>query len=153
MKEKIGWFTFGLFVLGGFWKGIIGSLILSGGWACFLIILWPFLIAWDHKQELKRYAVQRENFYEASLYPGDRSVHKRAEYHRKLLEESSNQLGVIVHEIYFRDAGFEDEKWEDFPGRRDQFILDDTRKRHLKINSQDREWYKLYILNQEGVEV
>lgn len=153
MKEKIGWFTFGLFVLGSFWKGIIGGIIISGAWACILIIAWPFLIAWGHKQELKRYAIQRENFYVSSLYPGDRSVHNRADYHRDMLEESGNQLGVKVHEIYFRDASFESETWEEFEKRRDSFILEDTKKRHIKINSQDRDWFKLHILNQEGVQV
>jgi len=153
MKEKIGWFTFGLFVLGTFWQGLVGGIIVSGCWAIALIVLWPFLIAWGHKQELKVYAVRRENFYEVSLYPGDRSVHNRAERHRKLLEESGNQLGVIVHEIYYRDAGHEEENWEAFVLRRNKFILDDTKKRHIKINNQDREWYKLHILNQEGIQI
>ncbi|MEZ5044109.1 MAG: hypothetical protein R2828_29720 [Saprospiraceae bacterium] len=153
MKEKIGWFTFGIFVAGSLWQGIIGGLILVLGWASLLIFTWPFLIAWDHKQKLKKYAVQRENIYVYSLYPGDRSVYERAGVHRSLLKESSNQLGVIVHEIYFRDAGFEDEKWEDFPERRDTFILEDTKRRHLKLNSQDRDWFKIHILNQEGLEI
>lgn len=108
-----------------------------------------YLKKWEYREELKRYAVMIENIYEASRYPGDRHVRKRAEHHRRMLEESENPEPLKVFEFYFRHGEYCNESWEEFEARVEEFRLEDRRKHHKRIADESPEWYITNALDQE----
>lgn len=102
-----------------------------------------------HAQTLKAYGNYTENIYVYSLHEQDNTVRKRAQHERTMLDTAGNRLGVEVVAIYYQDAEYRNETWEQFEQRRDETILQDKQKRALHIKHKDPDFFTTHFLLQE----
>lgn len=132
---------------------IWGMLVLACAAVVFLVKTHVEAIRFRNA-ELSRFAKQIENIYicHENANERDETIAMRAAYAEQMLAESGNQihkrLPVKVHKIYFRAGEFVNESWTDYELRRDAFIAEDKRKRHIMLEKLDPRWYEKYVLNQ-----
>ena len=139
------------FVVGAATIGMVYTTVVMVLYVALSVYCWAWLRAWAYTKLLEQYARQRENIYEYSRTENDREVYHRAAEHRRLLQQSGNELQVEVKEIYYRDWDAPNETWESFLFRVEAEIARDRAKRHAWLNSQGREFYKGAILEQDGI--
>ena len=101
----------------------------------------------QHVLLLRDYATQTENIYVCAAFEYDPSIRKRAAKERKLLIESGNQTGIIVHELYYAYGENCNEDWIQYEARVRAFIAEDRIKRH-KMLCKHQDFYLQHTLKQ-----
>ena len=126
-------------------------ILILGGFII-LILLIAFLIRRvRYVIDIRWHATRLEDIIICSQFPGDREVRKRADHHRIMLKASANPTGVEVYEMYFGDAEFANETWEEFEWRCDLFRKERRRKRHIYLNERHRDLYLKHLHHQKNI--
>jgi hypothetical protein len=142
--------------------------IITGVFACVVCMFWGIVgvfacvlpvfafvcfVSWilarvQHVLLLREYANMTENIYVQALFEFDPSIRSRAAHHRKLLIESGNNTGIVVHELYFGYGEHCNENFEQYQQRVEAFVADDRVKRH-KALCKFQDFYLKHTLKQQ----
>lgn len=141
-------FTALLCALAAVFYGIIGAfLCVVPAFVCVHLIN-TIVTRFKHVLLLQEYANMTENIYVVAVFEFDPTIKTRAQQHRKLLHESGNNTGIVVHELYFGYAEHCNEDFEEYQQRVQAFIAEDRIKRHKQL-SKHQDFYLKHTLKQQ----